>query len=134
MKRARGLRPGCANTRQHLPTLLKVGDPVMVITGGNQKKHKVLKGATGKVLRFIPKRGRLVVEGVNTVKRHKRAQSSTDSSGIITKEGSLPLSNVMYYSEALKRPVRLRMRVLDDGRKVRGYLNKKNNKFEQIDI
>ncbi len=114
-------------------TKLRVGDPVMVLLGGNSRKGKVLKGQTGKIQRFMPKKNRVVVEGLNMIKRHKRAVSSNESSGIVEKEGSVHISNVMYYSEDLKRPVRLKMKFLDDGRKVRGFTNPATKKFEQID-
>ena len=114
-------------------TCLKAGDPVMVITGGN-KKHKSLKGQVGKILKVIGRRSRVVVEGVNIIKRHKRAASAKDTSGIIEKEGSVHVSNVMYYSELLKKPVRLRVKHLEDGKKVRGYTHPETKKFEQIDV
>jgi large subunit ribosomal protein L24 len=112
-------------------TLLRKGDTVMVLTGGNPKRQRVLKGQVGRILRFVPKRGRVVVEGLNMIKRHKRRQSMQDVGGIITKEGSIAISNVMYYSEDLKRPVRLRSQ-LSDGKKVRGYVNPKTKKFEAV--
>jgi len=102
----------------------------MVITGGNEKKQ--LKGLTGKILRFVPKKNRVVVEGLNYVSRHKRAASATDTSGKIVKEGSIHVSNVMFYSDELKKPVRLKHQVREDGKKVRGYLNKTTGQFVEI--
>ncbi len=117
-----------------LKTKLKTGDPVMVIAGGCEKKGRVLKGATGKVLKMIPGKNRVIVEGVNIVKRHKRATSNQDSAGIIEKEASVHVSNVMYYVEKIKKPVRIAHKTLDDGRKVRGFVNPENKSFEQIDV
>jgi large subunit ribosomal protein L24 len=117
-----------------LVTKLKVGDPVMVLVGGNKRKGKTLKSQTGKILRFLPKRNRVIVEGLNTIKRHKRAMTSQDSAGIIEKEGSIHISNIMYYSEQLKSPVRIKMKELSGGKKVRGYLNPETKEFEQIDV
>ncbi len=114
-------------------TSLKKGDPVMLLSGGNSKKGRALSGQTGKILRFLPKSNRVVVEGLNIVKRHKRATSMSDKGGIIQKEAGVHISNVMYYSDELKRPVRIKFKLLQDGRKVRGYLNPKTNAFEQID-
>ncbi len=114
-------------------TRLKTGDMVLVLSGGNSKKGRVLAGKVGKVLRFLPKTQRVVVEGVNMVKRHKRAMTSADSAGIIEREGSVHISNVMYYHAESKTAVRLVSRKLEDGRKVRGFVNKKTNQFEQID-
>ena len=121
--------------KQHIfTTNLRKGDPVLVLVGGNRKKQKVVKGQTGKILRFIPKRSRVVVEGINIIKRHKRATNPNESAGIIQKEGSVHISNVMYYAEELKRPVRLKSQTLKDGRKVRGFINPKSKKFEQIGV
>ena len=121
-------------TYEKLETSLRKGDAVMVIAGGNQKKQKIMKGQVGKVLKFLPKTKRIIVEGINMIKRHKRATYPNESSGIIQKEGSIHISNVMFYSESLKRPVRLKFRTLKDGRKVRGYLNPATKSFEQIDV
>lgn len=113
-------------------TCLKKGDTVMVIAGGNKKKGKVLKGQIGKILKFVPSRHRVVVEGLNMIVRHKRATRPGESSGQIRKEGSVHISNVMFYAEELKKPVRIRFKQLDGGKKVRGYTNPKTKAFEQI--
>ena len=123
-----------AEGSSRLSTKLRVGDTVMVVTGGNTIKGKQLKGETGKILKFLPKRDRLLVEGVNMIKRHKRARMMNDTSGIIEKEGSIHISNVMFYHEELKRPVRLKFKTLDDGRKVRGFIHPETKNFEQIDV
>ncbi|MCB0323486.1 MAG: 50S ribosomal protein L24 [Bdellovibrionales bacterium] len=115
-------------------TKLRVGDPVMVLSGGNKRKGRMLKSQTGRVKGFASNGTRVTVEGLNMIKRHKRALTSQDSAGIIEKEGSVHLSNVMYYSEQLGAPVRIKMKTLDDGRKVRGFLNPKTKSFEQIDL
>jgi large subunit ribosomal protein L24 len=123
-----------AKAGKRMSTNLKVGDKVMVLCGGNKRKGKVLKSQVGKILRLLPKRNRVIVEGLNTIKRHKKAMSSRDSSGVIEKEGSVHVSNVMFYSEELKKPVRIKMKTLDDGRKVRGFMNPEKKAFEQIDV
>lgn len=128
-KRVVGKQP---EVKKRIATNLKQGDTVMVIAGGNKRSGKILKGQVGKLLRILPKSERVVVEGVNMIKRHKRAMTSTDTAGIITKEGSVHISNVMYYSADLKRPVRLKSKVLDDGRKVRGFVDPKTKKFQQL--
>ena len=113
-------------------TLLKVGDSVMVMAGGNKKKDKTLKGQVAAIKAIRPKTSRLVVEGLNLVKRHKRAGSAQETSSIIVKEGSLHISNVMYYSAAHKRPFRLKTQVQADGTKVRGFINPETKAFEAI--
>ncbi len=116
-----------------LVTSLKVGDKVMVIAGGNPNKGRVLKGQVGKIVRFIPKRGRVVVEGINLITRHQRARSASEPAARIQKEGSIEISNVMYYAEEIKKPVRLATTVLDNGKKVRAYRNPETKKLVAID-
>lgn len=121
-------------SKHDFKTRLRKGDTVMVIAGGNQRKSKEQKGQIGKILRFIPKKFRVVVEGVGTVKKHKKAQTAQDSSGVIEKEGSIHISNVMYYSQDHNKPVRLSVKELEDGRKVRGFTNPETKEFEQVDV
>lgn len=116
-----------ANTR------LKSGDPVMVICGGNSAKGKALNGETGKLKKIMLGEGRAVVAGLNMIKRHKRATGPNDSAGIVELEGSIHLSNIMYYSAEHERPFRLCSRKLDDGRKVRGFRHPDSGEFVQID-
>jgi large subunit ribosomal protein L24 len=121
-------------SKHDFTTRLRSGDIVMVVAGGNKRKSQEQKGQVGKILRFIPKKFRVVVEGINKIKRHKKAYSAQDSSGIIEKDGSVHISNVMFYSQEHKRPVRLKVRELEDGRKVRGFTNPETKEFEQIDV
>lgn len=114
-------------------TRLKVGDTVMVLTGGNKKKQKLLRGQTGKILRFLPKTHRVVVEGLNMITRHKRARTSNEVGGKIVREGSVHISNVMFYSEEHKRPLRLKVQSMADGRKVRGITDPKTKKFQALE-
>ncbi len=120
--------------KKELKTRLKVGDPVMVLSGGNKNKGKVVKSQTGKILKFLPKRNRVIVSGLNMIKRHKKAMTSQDSAGILEREGSVHISNVMYYREDIGKPVRISMQTLDDGRKVRGFKHPETKAFEQIDV
>ena len=120
--------------KEDFKTALRKGDPVMVIAGGNKKSGRTNKGATGKILKLLPKKDRAIVEGVNMVTRHQRASNSNDAAGKIEKEGSIHISNLMYYHEELKKPVRIKQNVLEDGRKVRGFTHPESKKFEQIDI
>ena len=120
------------NVVPQLITGLKAGDKVIVLTGGNSKKGKVLKGQTGKILRMLPAKGRVVVEGVNMIKRHKRAMTNQEAGGVIVREGSIAISNVMYYSDEHKRPFRLKVKADDKGKRVRGIINPKTKAFEAI--
>ena len=90
---------------------VKKGDEVIVLTGRE-------RGKKGSVLKVMPKDQRLLVQGVNMVKRHTRP-SQTNPGGIIEKEGSLHVSNVAHVDPKTGEPTRVGYRSLDDGRKVR---------------
>jgi len=92
-------------------TRIRQGDEVVVITGKD-------KGLQGKVVRVMPKQGRVIVAKANMVKRHTRP-SQKSRGGIVEKEAPLALSNVQYYCPKCKTGVRLGARILEDGRKVR---------------
>jgi large subunit ribosomal protein L24 len=114
-------------------TALKKGDIVVVIAGGN-KTTRPNKGKVGRILGFAGKNNdRVIVEGVNLVKRHQKQGLPNKPHGIIQKEAGIHISNVMYYVEKLKKPVRLKASFLADGKKVRGYINPETKAFEQID-
>ena len=111
---------------------LKAGDPVMVIAGGNKNKRPN-KGKVGKLVRFVgDAKQRVIVEGVNFLYRHLRQSAPGKPSGKIQKEGSIHISNVMYYVEKLKRPVRLKSQTRQDGKKVRGYVDPQSKKFVEL--
>lgn len=112
---------------------LKTGDPVMVISGGNSKK-RVTKGQVAKIVSFSGKlNDRVIVEGLNVMTRHQRATGPNKPAGKIQKEGSIHISNVMYYVEKLKKPVRLKSKVLENGKKVRGYVSPETKEFVQLE-
>jgi len=90
---------------------IKKGDRVVVITGRD-------KGKTGEVTRVLPKDDRVVVQGVNIVKRHQR-QTQTQQGGIIEKEATIHISNVAHIDPKTEKPTRVGYKVLDDGRKIR---------------
>ena len=111
---------------------LKAGDMVIVLSGGNSKK-RAIKGKVAKIVRFVGKeKDRVILEGLNLVTRHKKAAGPDKPAGKIKKEASVHVSNVMYYAEKLKKPVRLKYNVLADGKKVRGYQNPESKEFVQI--
>ena len=92
------------------------GDTVKVITGND-------KGKVGKVLKVFPDNNRIIIEGVNLIKRHSRPTAKNRKGGIIEKEGSINASNAMYVDARSNTVARLGHRVLTDGKKVR--INKK---------
>lgn len=67
---------------------IKTGDTVVVISGSQ-------KGKSGKVLQIVKGKNRAIVEGLNMVKRHQKATSQEDPGGIIEREASLHISNLM---------------------------------------
>ena len=90
---------------------IKKGDKVVVITGKD-------KGKTGEVLRVQPKEARLVVQGVNMVKRHTKPAMGNPG-GIVEKEGTIHVSNVAHIDPKSDKPTRVGYKELGDGRKVR---------------
>jgi large subunit ribosomal protein L24 len=90
---------------------IKRGDRVVVITGRD-------RGKQGEVLRVLRKDERLIVQGVNMVRRHTRP-SATHPGGIVDKEASIHISNVAHVDPDGGRPTRVGYKFLDDGRKVR---------------
>lgn len=104
----------------------------MVIAGGNKDKRPN-KGQVGNILAFIGKKGdRVIVEGVNMITKHQRQTAPDKPSQIIKKEGSIHISNVLYYVDKIKRPVRLKSSFLTDGTKARGYTDPESKEFVQI--
>lgn len=117
--------------RKRIRTDIKVGDTVMVIAGGNNKKREN-KGKTGKILRFVGV-DRVVIEGLNMVTRHRRPSGPDKLGGKTPMESPIHVSNVMFYAEKLKQPVTLSSQKLADGKKVRGYTDPKSKEFVQVD-
>jgi large subunit ribosomal protein L24 len=92
---------------------VKKGDQVQVIAGKD-------KGKKGKVLRVDRKAARVVVEHVNMLKRHTKANPGKGATGgIIEREAPIAVSNVMVISGDTGRPTRIGYRILEDGKKVR---------------
>ena len=90
---------------------IKKGDKVVVVTGRD-------KGRTGEVLQVIPKEERALVRGINLVKRHQK-QTQTQEAGIVSKEASIHLSNLLIADPRDGKPSRVGFKILEDGRKVR---------------
>ena len=90
---------------------IKKGDKVVVITGRD-------KGKTGEVKQVLRAENRVVVDGVNMVKRHT-APSAGNAGGIVEKEASIHVSNVACVDPKTDKPTRVGYKTLEDGRKVR---------------
>jgi large subunit ribosomal protein L24 len=91
---------------------LRKGDTVKVIAGKDL-------GKTGKVLRVIPEKNRLVVEGVNFVKKHARRTREDRAGGIHEVESTIHASNVMLVCPKCRKTTRVGAKILADGSKVR---------------
>ena len=89
---------------------LKTGMSVRVISGNH-------KGKEGKILRIIKDKERVIIEGVNLIKKHTRPTQENPKGGVIEREGSLHISNVMYLHNG--KVSRIGYKSLDDVSKVR---------------
>ena len=94
------------------PMHVTTGDTVRVMRGND-------KGKEGKIIRVLTKTGRVVVDGVNIVKKHRRARSAEEESGIIEMPAPIHSSNVMLLDPKSGQPTRVARRVDADGTKER---------------
>ena len=90
---------------------IKKGDRVIVLAGKD-------KGRQGQVIKVMPKEDRLVVSGINMVKRHTRPTQAEPQGGIKNKEAALHISNVAFVDPKSGEPPRVGFRI-EDGKKVR---------------
>ena len=90
---------------------IKKGDRVVVTTGRD-------KGKSGEVTRVIPKENRVLVQGVNMIKRHQK-QTQGQTGGIVEREAAIHVSNVMIADPKSGEPTRVGFKTLEDGKKVR---------------
>ena len=88
---------------------VKKGDMVMVITGKDA-------GKKGKVLEVFPKKGRVVIEKINMVKRHTKPSQSLPQGGILEKEAPVASSNVMLYCTECNSVTRVSMKETEAGK------------------
>ena len=111
-------RPRAVNRKRHAgnaeraPLHVTKGDTVRVVRGDD-------KGKEGKIIRVDTKTGRVVIEGVNIVKRHRRARRPEEQSGIVDFPAPIHASNVMLLDPKSGAPTRTRRRIDDDGTKER---------------
>ena len=87
-------------------------DMVLVISGN-------YRGKKGKVLKVFPKERRVIVEGVNFIKRHTKPTQKNPQGGIVEKEAPIHVSNLMVICPKCDVPSRLGRKILEDGKKVR---------------
>jgi len=91
---------------------IRKNDTVLVIAGKD-------KGKKGKVRFAYPKDERLLVEGINFIKRHMRATKQVRQAGVIEREAPIHMADVMLLCSRCNHPTRVGFRFLEDGRKVR---------------
>ena len=89
---------------------IKKGDTVQVISGNEA-------GKSGRVIKIFRTKDKIVVEGLNMVKKHSRATQENPQGSIMEKEAALHISNVMYIAGG--KPTRIGYKTLEDGRKVK---------------
>ena len=92
--------------------VIKKNDKVIILSGKEQ-------GKIGNVLKVDAEKGRAIVEKINIVKRHSRPSAQNAQGGIIEKEASLHISNLMIICNKCAEPTRIGKRILDDGSRVR---------------
>ena len=96
---------------------IKTGDTVVVIAGKDKftkDKKGNLTATTGKVLRVYPATNKVVVEGVNKVKKHKKPTQANPDGGIVEEEAPIDASNVMLLNPKTNKPVRVGVKVVED--------------------
>lgn len=91
---------------------LRKGDQVKVISGNE-------RGKEGEVLEVITDKDRVLIRGVNFVKRHQRPTARQREGGIIEREGAIHISNVMVICPECDRPARIGFKLNEDGEKMR---------------
>lgn len=91
---------------------VRKGDRVIVLTGKD-------KGKTGDVVRVLPKEERVVVQGVNLMKRHTRPSQADPQGGIREMEAPIHVSNVAHVDPKTGKPTRVGFQFLEDGTRVR---------------
>ena len=104
------VKAGVSNPKPKLN--LKRGDNVMVISGAD-------KGKSGKIIAAFPQEGKIIVEGVNIIKKHQKPRGVGRAGEIIEKEAPIFASKVMFYDAAKKKTTRIGHKILKDGKKVR---------------
>ena len=99
---------------------IKTGDTVVVIAGKDSKTvtKKGVESTTGKVLKVYPESNKVVVEGVNKVKKHQKPTQQNTTGSIVEKEAPIDASNVMLLDPKTKTPTRVGYK-MENGKKVR---------------
>jgi large subunit ribosomal protein L24 len=113
-RKTAGRKPAIRHARNAERTAMTItrGDTVRVVRGDD-------KGKEGKVLQVYPKTGRVKVEGINIVKKHRKARTAEEQGGIIEMPAPMHASNLMLLDSKTGQPTRTRVRMDRDGTKER---------------
>src|SRR3954453_13558385 len=118
LKYRKNARPSGVNRKRHADNAerqklhVTKGDTVRVVRGDD-------KGKEGKIIRVYLKTGRVTIEGVNIVKKHRRARTADEQSGIVEMPAPMHASNVMLIDPKSGEPTRTRRQIDEDGTKER---------------
>ncbi len=102
---------------------IRKNDLVMVVNGNE-------KGKSGRILRVMPEKEKVIIEKINFIKRHARPHGKQRQGGILEKEAPLHVSNVMLLCEKCNKPVRIGHRVVEGSKKAR-YCRKCGEIFDK---
>lgn len=102
------------NSKQYTKLWIRRGDEVQVTCGKD-------KGSVGKVLKVIPQKMKVYVEGLNMQKKHMKPNTKNQKGGIISMEGPIHYSNVLLYCKKSKRGERIHIQPGKDGSNVRMF-------------
>jgi large subunit ribosomal protein L24 len=102
------MRAGASRVPRPTTSRIRKNDTVMVITGRE-------RGKTGKVLRVLREDNRVIIERLHMVKRHQKPRGQQGQGGVVEKEASIDLSNVMIMCDRCNAPARIGSRRLEDG-------------------
>jgi large subunit ribosomal protein L24 len=91
---------------------IKKGDTAIILTGKN-------KGKQGRVLSVLPKKQRVIIEGLNIIKKHMKPNKQYTQGGIIEREAPIHISNVMVVCPKCNKPTRIANAILDNDKKQR---------------
>lgn len=91
---------------------IKKDDMVLVVSGKD-------KGKLGKILKVFPKKGKVIVEGINLMTKHIKPNQMNSQGGVVERPAPLYTSKVMLYCESCSKSTRIAKKILEDGKKVR---------------
>jgi len=104
---------------------IRKGDTVLILSGNDKNKQ-------GKVLKVFTENNRVIVEGINFIKRHTRPSQQNQQGGIMEREGTIHASNVMVICPGSGKPSRLSSKLLDGNEKLSRRRVRYSKKYDEI--